>query len=342
MTIGYAALYRGRRTMITGGLGFIGSNLARRLVELGADVLIVDSMVPDCGGNFQNIVGIEDRVRVTIEDIRQANAMCALVQSCDVIFNLAGQVSHLDSMREPRADLEINCHSQLSLLEACRHCNPKVKVVFASTRQVYGRPKALPVTERHLVRPADINGVNKAAAENYHLVYNDALGVRACSLRLTNIYGPRQLIRHDRQGFIGWFIRRAVEGEELCIFGDGAQLRDFVYVDDAIDAFLRVGVDDRCNGEAFNVGGDEPISLRDLASLLIALTGGGRVTHVDWPAGRKAIDIGSFYADSTMLRERTGWQPRIALREGLARTVAFYREHLSKYVGPVKQTEKSA
>ena len=336
----YAASYRGRRVMITGGLGFIGSNLAHRLVELGADVLIVDSMLPECGGNFENIADIDARVRITIADVRQAGAMKTLVQGCDVIFNLAGQVSHLDSMRDPHTDLDINCYSQLSLLEACRHYNRDAKVVYASTRQVYGKPDVLPVTERHLVRPVDINGINKAAGEYYHLVYNDVFGIRACSLRLTNVYGPRQLIRHDRQGFVGWFIRRAIEGKELCIFGDGAQVRDFVYVDDAADAFLRVGIDDRCNGEVFNVGGDEPMSLRDLAALLIDVTGCGRVKYVDWPAGRKAIDIGSFHADSTMLRERTGWQPRVALREGLTRTVAFYREHLVKYVA-LEPTETS-
>ena len=203
--------------MVTGGLGFIGSNLARQLVELGADVLLVDSLIPDYGGNLFNIDGVADRLHVNIADIRQQSTMNYLVRDRAVIFNLAGQVSHIDSMREPYTDLEVNCRSQLTILEACRNHNPSVKVVFAGTRQVYGRPDSLPVTEQHLVRPTDVNGINKAAGENYHLVYNNVFGVRACSLRLTNVYGPRQLIKHDRQGFIGWFIRTAIEDKTIHI-----------------------------------------------------------------------------------------------------------------------------
>jgi len=320
--------------MITGGAGFIGSNLAHRLVDLGADILLVDAFIPDYGGNLFNIRDIEDRVRMNIADVRQESTMRYLVRHVDVIFNLAGQVSHIDSMRDPYTDLEINCRSQLSILEACRRNNPGVKVVFAGTRQVYGRPDVLPVTEQHLVRPTDVNGINKVAGEYYHLVYNNVFGVRACSLRLTNIYGPRQLVKHNRQGFIGWFIRLAVEGRELQIFGDGSQLRDFVFVDDAADAFLRAGASDACNGEVFNVGGGEPVSHRDLVHLLLEVTGRGSVRYVEWPPEKKAIDIGSFYADSAKFRAATGWQPRVGLRDGLARTVAYYREHLSHYLDP--------
>ncbi|HSP92192.1 MAG TPA: NAD-dependent epimerase/dehydratase family protein [Vicinamibacterales bacterium] len=331
----HEAFYRGRPVMITGGAGFIGSNLAHRLVALGADVLLVDSLIPDYGGNLYNLKGIEDRARMNIADVRQESTMSYLVRHVDVLFNLAGQVSHIDSMRDPYTDLEINCRSQLSILEACRRNNPGIKVVFAGTRQVYGRPEFLPVTEQHLVRPTDVNGINKVAGEYYHLVYNNVFGVRACSLRLTNIYGPRQLVKHNRQGFIGWFIRLAVEGGELQIYGDGSQLRDFVFVDDAADAFLRAGASDACNGEVFNVGGAEPVSHRDLVHLLLEVAGTGSVAYVEWPAEKKAIDIGSFYADSAKLRAATGWQPRVALREGLSRTVAYYREHLPHYLDPL-------
>ena len=261
--------------MITGGLGFIGSNLAHRLVALGADVLLVDSLIPDYGGNLFNIDGIADRVHVNIADVRQSSTMNYLVRDREVIFNLAGQVSHIDSLRDPHTDLDINCRSQLTLLEACRHNNPAAKVVYAGTRQVYGRPDFLPVTEQHLVKPTDVNGINKVAGEYYHLVYNNVFGVRACSLRLTNVYGPRQLIKHNRQGFIGWFIRQAIEGAEIQIFGDGTQLRDFVFVDDAVDAFLRAGASDACNGEVFNVGGGPPISHRDLVTMLLDQAGHG-------------------------------------------------------------------
>jgi UDP-glucose 4-epimerase len=328
----YRAFYRGRRVMVTGGLGFIGSNLARCLVDLGADVLLVDSLIDDYGGNLFNIDGIADRVHVNVADIRQQSTMNYLVRDRAVIFNLAGQVSHIDSMRDPYTDLEINCRSQLTVLEACRNHNPSVKVVFAGTRQVYGRPDSLPVSEAQLVRPTDVNGINKAAGEYYHLVYNNVFGVRACSLRLTNVYGPRQLIKHNRQGFIGWFIRLAIEGQPIQIYGDGSQLRDFVYVDDAADAFLRAGANDACNGDVFNVGGDVPVSHSDLAAELVRISGKGRVEYVSWPPDKKAIDIGSFYADSTRFMTATGWKPTIPLADGLRRTIDFYRQHFSRYV----------
>jgi len=332
MSADYRDFYRGRRVMVTGGLGFIGSNLARQLAALGADVLLVDSLIDDYGGHLFNIDGIESKVRVNIADIRQDTTMNYLVRDREVIFNLAGQVSHIDSMRDPYNDLDINCRAQLTLLEACRNHNPAAKVVYAGTRQVYGKPDHLPVDETHLVRPTDINGINKVAGEYYHLVYNNVFGVRACSLRLTNIYGPRQLVRHNRQGFIGWFVRLVVEDQEIQIFGDGLQLRDFVYVDDAADAFLRAGATDTVNGQVFNVGGAQPISHLELVTLLIETAGTGTYRLVEWPAEKKAIDIGSFYADSTRFRETTGWVPHTTLRDGLAQTIAYYRQHLPRYL----------
>jgi UDP-glucose 4-epimerase len=334
----YRAFYRDRRVAITGGLGFIGSNLAHQLVSLGARVLLIDSLIPEYGGNLYNINGIDNLVRVNIADIRQQSTMNYLVQGQDVIFNLAGQVSHIDSMQDPYTDLEINCRSQLSLLEACRRNNPGVKVVFAGTRQVYGKPDTLPVTELHLVRPTDVNGINKAAGEYYHLVYNNVFGVRACSLRLTNVFGPRQLIRHNRQGFIGWFIRLALEDAEIQIFGDGRQIRDFVYVADAADAFLRAGATDACNGQVFNVGGMAPIAHRDLVALIIETAGSGRFRLVDWPAERKAIDIGDFYADSSLIRNVLGWTPQTAIVDGLRETFAYYRACLDQYLTDDQRT----
>ena len=332
MTQDYRDFYRGRRVLITGGVGFIGSNLARRLVDLGADVLIVDSLLPDYGGNLFNLDGYEDRLRVNIADIRQGTTMHYLVRGREVIFNLADQVSHIDSMRDPHTDLEINCRSQLTLLEACRQHNPDTKVVYAGTRQIYGRPDRLPVDESHLVRPTDINGINKAAGEQYHLVYNNVFGVRACSLRLTNVYGPRQLIRHNRQGFIGWFIRLALEGGEIQIYGDGSQVRDFVHVDDVSDAFLRAGFHDACNGGAFNVGGFEPTAHKDLVAILLEEAGRGSMRFVHWPEEKRKIDIGSFYSDSSRFTGLTGWTPSIGLRAGLRQTLAFYRDHFGQYV----------
>jgi UDP-glucose 4-epimerase len=334
VTPSYREFYRGRKVLVTGGLGFIGSNLARQLVAIGADVLLVDSLIPDYGGNLFNIDGVADRLRVNVADIRQQSTMNYLVRDQAVIFNLAGQVSHIDSMRDPYTDLEINCRSQLTILEACRYHNPGVKLVFAGTRQVYGRPDSLPVNESHLVRPTDVNGINKAAGEYYHLVYNNVFGIRACSLRLTNVYGPRQLLKHNRQGFIGWFVRLVLENNEIQIFGDGSQRRDFVYVDDAVDAFLRAGAEDTSNGEVFNVGGLEPISHRDLVELMIRTAGSGRYRCTPWPPDKKAIDIGDFYADSSKIRNVLGWRPTTSLADGLRRTFEFYRLHFDQYVPP--------
>jgi UDP-glucose 4-epimerase len=328
----YLACYQGRQVLITGGLGFIGSNLARQLVALGARVLVIDSLISEYGGNLFNIDGLESRLRVNIADIRQQSTMNYLVRGHDVIFNLAGQVSHIDSMQDPYTDLEINCRAQLSLLEACRHNNPSVKVVFAGTRQIYGRADFLPVTEAHLVRPTDVNGINKAAGEYYHMMYNNVFGVRTVSLRLTNVYGPRQLIKHNRQGFIGWFIRQAIEDREIQIYGDGGQLRDFVFVDDAADAFLRAGASDACNGQVFNVGGQEAITLRELVELLVSIAGTGRYRLIAWPPEKKAIDIGDFHADSSLIARTLGWRPTTSLRDGLGRTIEFYRAHLPHYV----------
>lgn len=325
------ASYQGKKVMITGGLGFIGSNLAHWLVELGAEVLIVDSLIPDYGGNLVNIEHIRDKVRVNIADVRDRNGMDYLVRDQDYIFNLAGQVSHVDSMRDPYTDLEINCRSQLSLLEACRYNNPAVKIVFASTRQIYGVPDYLPVDERHLLHPTDVNGINKMAGEWYHILYNNVYGVRATSLRLTNTYGPRQLVKHNRQGFIGWFIRLAVDGEQIAVYGDGQQLRDLNYVDDVVEAFLLAGATDSVNGEVFNLGGLRPVSLLEIVHTLIELCPEASYRLVAFPEHHKRIDIGDYYGDYRKIEATLGWKPQVPLREGLARTVEFYRQHKEHY-----------
>ena len=325
------AAFEGRQVLVTGGLGFIGSNLARRLVDLGAVVTLVDSLIPEYGGNPFNIAGIEPRVRVNVADVRDEHTMRYLVQGQDVLMNLAGQTSHLDSMRDPYTDLDINSRAQLSILEACRKHNPSIKIVYASTRQVYGVPDYLPVDERHLVHPVDVNGINKVAGESYHIVYNNVYGVRACVLRLTNTFGPGMRVRDARQTFLGWWIRQMVEGREIQVFGDGRQLRDFTYVDDAVEAFLLAGASDAGNGEIFNVGGLDRISLVELAELLVRLAGGGSFTSVPFPPDQKVIDIGDYYADDSRIRTTLGWRPSTSLAEGLSRTIAYYREHRCHY-----------
>lgn len=321
----------GRRILITGGLGFIGSNLARRLVEVGADVLLVDSMIPEYGGNVANIAGIEPGVTVNIADVRDVHSLPYLVRDRDVIFSLAGQTSHLDSMADPYTDLEINCRAQLSLLEACRIANPDARVVFASTRQIYGRPEYLPVDERHPIHPIDVNGINKTAGEWYHLLYGEMYGIQVCVLRLTNTYGPRMRVKDARQTFLGYWLRQIVAGEEIAVFGDGLQKRDFNYVDDAVDAFLLAATRDEAVGKVYNLGDLEVVSLLDLAQKLVDLNGDGSYKVVPFPEDRKAIDIGDYYGDFARIREDLGWEPRVGLDEGLRRSIDFYREHGDAY-----------
>jgi UDP-glucose 4-epimerase len=327
--------YDGRRTMVTGGLGFVGSNLAIRLLELGAHVLVVDSLIPETGANTFNIEPIQDHPRLSVRtvDVRDVLAMQRLVRGQSVIFNLAGQVSHIDSMTDPFTDLEINCRSQLALLEACRANAPEAKVLFASTRQIYGRvpEEQLPVDERQPPNPVDVNGINKLAGERYHVLYNNVYGIRTSVLRLTNTYGPRMLVKNNRQTAIGWLIRQALDGEEIALFGDGTQLRDFTYVDDVVDAFLTAGMNDAANGQVFNVGAIEPISLREVADVLIEIAGTGSYRLEPFPADRKAIDIGSIYVDDRKIRRVLRWRPQVDMREGLEQTVAFYRKHRAHY-----------
>jgi UDP-glucose 4-epimerase len=324
------AQFAGANVLITGGLGFIGSNLARRLVDLGAQVTLVDSLVPEYGGNRFNIQGLEDRVRVNISDVRDRYSLQAHIAGQNFLFNLAGQTSHLDSMEDPFTDLEINCTAQLSILETCRRVNPRIRVVFASTRQIYGRPENLPVDERHRLSPVDVNGINKLAGEFYHILYNDVYDLAASALRLTNTYGPRMRIKDARQTFVGVWIRRLLEGQAIEVWG-GAQRRDFTYVDDCVDALLLAAARPQARGKVFNLGGNEVVTLAELAKLLVELNGGGEYVQREFPADRKRIDIGDYYADDSLIRTTLGWQPRVALREGLSRTLEFFRTNLNHY-----------
>ncbi len=317
--------------LVTGGLGFIGSALARRLVSCGARVTLVDSLIPEYGGNEFNIHDIRDRVRVEIADVRDAPAMASLIKGRDFLFNLAGQTSHLDSMTDPLTDLNINAAAQLSILESCRLHNPGVKIVFAGTRQVYGRPRYLPVDEKHPLNPVDVNGINKLAGEWYHLLYNNVYKIRACVLRLTNTYGPCMRVKDARQTFLGVWIRHLLEGKPIQIFGQGNQRRDFNFVDDVVEALLLAAAKTESEGQVFNLGHNEHITLRELAELLVDLNHGGRYEFVAFPSDRAVIDIGDYYGDFRKIDECLGWRPQVALRDGLARTLEYYRKHRANY-----------
>jgi nucleoside-diphosphate-sugar epimerase len=323
--------YKDKKVLITGGLGFIGSNLAIKLVEYGSKVTVMDSLVPDFGGNIFNIYPIKEQVTVSISDMRDLHTIERLVEGKDIIFNLAGQVSHEDGMKDPVMDLEINAVSQVYLLEAVRKISPLTKIVYAGTRQIYGKIQKTPVDESHLIRPADTNGISKFAGEWYHILYNQVYGIPACSLRLTNTFGPRQLMKHSRQGFIPYFIRLALDGEEIKIFGDGGQIRDMVFVDDAIDAFLLAGESDKSNGNYYNLGGIKPISLLDFANLVVKTVGGGSVKLVPFPEDRKKIDIGSYIGDYSKIHGDLLWNPKVTVEEGLNKTISYYLENRKYY-----------
>lgn len=323
--------FSNRQVLITGGLGFIGSNLARRLVALGARVTILDSLIPEYGGNRRNLAGIERKVAVHLSDVRDRHSLPAFVRGQDFLFNLAGQTSHMDSMTDPETDLEINCRAQLSILETCRRHNPGIRVVFASTRQIYGRPDYLPVDEKHPLRPVDVNGINKLAGEEYHLLYSEVHGIRGTVLRLTNTIGPRMRIKDARQTFVGVWIRQVLEGRPFEVWG-GSQLRDFTYVDDAVEALLLAASRPEAEGQVFNLGGPPPVTLQQLADLLVEVNGGGRFVVKRFPATRKKIDIGDFYADHGLITAKLGWRPRTSLRTALGRTVGYYRKELRHYV----------
>lgn len=316
-----------KRVLITGGLGFIGSNLAKRLVRLESDVVLVDSLMPEYGGNLFNINGIEDRLRVNISDVRDPHALRYLLRDVDVLFNLAGQTSHVDSMIDPHTDLAINVTAQLSILEACREINPGVRIVFASTRQIYGRPDYLPVDEEHPIRPVDVNGVHKVAGESHHLLYQRVYDLASTVLRLTNTYGPGMRVCDARQTFLGVWIRNILTGDPVRVFGDGLQRRDFNYVDDVVDAMLRVAEADDAIGRVYNLGSEEVVSLGQLASLLTGLVDGARHETVPFPEERQAIDIGDYFADFGRIRSDLGWSPRVPLADGLRRTVDYYRRY---------------
>ncbi|HJQ19454.1 MAG TPA: NAD-dependent epimerase/dehydratase family protein [Gemmatimonadaceae bacterium] len=323
--------FRGRKALVTGGAGFIGSALAIRLVDLGAAVTVADNFTPTSGANAHNLAGIADRAQIRDADIRDAAVMRELVAGQDFLFNLAAQTSHMDSMTAPDADLDINCRAQLSIVELCRCVNPDVKIVYASTRQMYGRPEYLPVDERHPLRPVDVNGINKMAGEWYHILYHQVYGLRTCALRLTNTMGPRMRVKDARQMFVGYWVRCVLEGKPFEVWG-GDQRRDISYVDDTVDAFLLAAASDAANGRVFNVGGDRPVTLRELAQLLVAANGGGEYVVREFPRDRQRIEIGDYYADTRSIAAALGWSARVALPDALDRTLHFYREHLQNYV----------
>ena len=322
---------KNKNVIITGGLGFIGSNLAIKLVGLGANVTLIDNMINNSGGNIYNIKDINKYVKVNISDIRDDISMRYLIKGQDYLFNLAGLSGHMFSLKNPIIDLEINCRAQLTILEICKNNNPDIIVVYASTRQIYGRPDYLPVDEKHLVNPVDVNGINKAAGERYHSLYNNLYGIRTTILRLTNIYGPRMRIKDALQNFVGLWICKILQDKTIEVWG-GKQIRDLCYIDDVVDALVMVALDEKAYGKIFNIGGIENVNLKVLAETLINIYGSGEYILNDFPTDRKKIDIGDYWSDWNVINKLLGWKPQITLNEGLERTIKYYKDNLDYYI----------
>jgi nucleoside-diphosphate-sugar epimerase len=324
--------FQNRKILVTGGLGFIGSNLALRLVRAGARVVIVDSEVRGCGANRHNIAAAEGDLRLIVADVGDAASLAGEIRGCSAIFNLAGEISHIHSMRDPARDAALNATSQLRFLEECARQQPGVRVVYASTRQIYGVPQYLPVDEGHAVRPVDFNGIHKYAATAYHLLWSAMGRIDARVLCLTNVYGPRLALWLQGQGFLANFLRRALLEQTIEIFGDGRQLRDPVYVDDAVDAFLLAAAAENPQSRLWNVGGQQVLALADIAAMVSAAAGAPDPVCRPFPAEHKGIDIGSYCSDSTRIREELGWQPKIGFAEGIRRSLEYFQRELPHYL----------
>jgi nucleoside-diphosphate-sugar epimerase len=326
-----ASNFAGRSVLVTGGLGFIGSALALCLRSAGAKVVVIDSMSAGDGGNHENLrdqAGID----IVVADIAEGSVLRPLVEQAEVIFNLAGKVSHIDSVNDPLADLHANTISQLSFLEVCRRSKPSVRIVHTSTRQIYGKSDTPSVNEQSPIRPIDPNGISKFAADAYHRMFARDFGMATAVLRLTNTFGPRQLLSHNRQGFIPWFVRTAMTGGEITIYGDGRQTRDILYVDDVVDALLRVASLPELTGQVFNIGSPFIHSVAEVAELAVELAGSGSFRLIPFPEEKKRIDVGSVACDYSAATRATGWVPQTSLREGLAQTIAYFRPRLAAYL----------
>ncbi|MHC4600341.1 MAG: NAD-dependent epimerase/dehydratase family protein [Planctomycetota bacterium] len=327
----FSEAYDGRPVLITGGLGFLGSNLAVALAGLGAKVTVLDALLPLYGGNRFNVDPVRDRVEVIVADIRDEKAVRKAVRGKAIIFHIAAQTSHVDSMSDPFTDIDMNVRGQIILLDAVRAEAPEARVVYAGTRGQYGEVLSPPAREDTPFRPTDVYSADKAVGEYYLFVYRRAFAVRGTALRISNAYGPRHQMKHARYGILNWFVRLAMDGEPIRVFGEGKQLRDYHYVDDVTHAFLLAGSRAEAEGEAFNLGGPGPVPFIDMVRAVIGAAGSGRFETAPWPEDRKAIEVGDFSADWTKIRTLLGWEPRVSLEEGLRRTVAFYREHRDHY-----------
>lgn len=324
------AFFSGKNVLVTGGTGFIGSSLSHVLVKLGANVTVVDAMLPLYGGNEFNLKGIQEQVKFVEGDIRDEKLMAELVAGKDIIYNFAAQVSYIDSKEQPFLDLDINGKGHLTVLEAVRTHAPEAKVVFSSSRMVYGKILTVPVNESHPTEPLSLYGIHKLLGEKYYQYYWNTFGIPTISVRIPNPYGPRQQMKHSKYSIVGWFVRQAMEGKSITVFGDGSQERDYLYIDDIVDAFLHLTMRGE-SGEVYNIGTHERIRFGDMVDAVIESVGNGKKEFVPWPENYEKNETGNYIADTSKIQVVTGWTPQVPLKEGIKRMVDYYKEHKSHY-----------
>lgn len=323
--------FKNKKVIVTGGLGFVGSNLSIKLAELGADVLIVDNMLPREGGNLFNIEPVKDKVQINISDIRNADSMNHLVKGMDYIFHIAGQVNHVDSVKNPLNDLSINVEGTLIIMEALRKNNPSAKVIFTGTRGEYGSSLKLPVEESHAINPIGIYAITNFAAERIVLTYHNLHNVKSVCLRITNTYGPRHQMAHDEYGVFNWFIRKSMDNEVIPLFGDGRILRDYLYIDDLVESLVATALNDNVYGEVYNIGSGIPVSFIELANKIIEISGKGKADYTEFTSERKALEPGDYYADITKIKKAIKWEPKISLDDGIKKTIEYYSKNKKHY-----------
>lgn len=327
----YNSYYLGKKILITGGYGFIGSNLTLKLLDLGALVHVIDNMSEDYGANLFNLPEKHENLSFSKIDTRDKKGIAEEIKGQDIIFNLAGQLSHVGSMEDPWNDLSINVEAQINILESCRKHNSNVRILFAGTRQIYGKPHYLPVDEKHPISPVDVNGINKFAAENYHLLYHNVYGLNSTILRITNTYGPRMRIKDAKQTFIGIWLRSILENKPITIYGDGSQIRDLTFVDDLVHAMLLAAQSENAFGDIFNIGG-EKVTLMEIVKTLKIIRPNCCFEFLPFPEERKVIDIGNYFADDSKIKYNLGWQRATSLQEGLQRSLDYYEKYSQYYL----------
>lgn len=334
--------YRDQHVVVTGGLGFIGSNVALRLADAGARVTVIDSEAPGCGANPWNLEGARSPITVVRADISDATNFTDLLKDTTAIFNLAGEISHSRSMEDPERDLALNTVAQLRFLKVCQAVRPGVRIVYAGTRQVYGKPEYLPVDEKHPIRPVDFNGIHKRAAEQYHLLLSDHGALDAVVLRLSNVYGPRMALHLPQQGFLGTYVRMALGSNPITVYGEGAHTRDPVHVDDVVEAFLRAGAAPALPARVLNIGGPEALSIRRIAVAVCEASPASMLREIPFPEALHNLEVGNYASDTTRAREQLNWSPLVSFKDGIRSTLAWYTGNQRHYLPEVPEKQETA